>query len=100
MDNMDLDALEEHLGYHFGRRELLTRALTHSSFANELKLNYDGDYERMEFLGDAVLELVSSDYLYRSILTSRKGNSRGKGLQWCVSRRSRTVPERYLFRII
>ena len=65
MDNMDLDALEEHLGYHFGRRELLTRALTHSSFANELKLNYDGDYERMEFLGDAVLELVSSDYLYK-----------------------------------
>jgi ribonuclease-3 len=62
---MDLDALEEHLGYHFGRRELLTRALTHSSFANELKLNYDGDYERMEFLGDAVLELVSSDYLYK-----------------------------------
>jgi ribonuclease-3 len=65
LDNMDLDALEEHLGYHFGRRELLTRALTHSSFANELKLNYDGDYERMEFLGDAVLELVSSDYLYK-----------------------------------
>ncbi len=65
MNNTDMDALEKNLEYHFKQRDLLTRALTHSSFANELKLNYDGDYERMEFLGDAVLELVSSDYLYK-----------------------------------
>ena len=65
MFNPDLDDLETHLEYHFKQRDLLIRALTHSSYANELKLNYDGDYERMEFLGDAVLELVSSDFLYK-----------------------------------
>ena len=58
MFNSDLDKLEDSIGYHFEQRDLLVRALTHSSYANELKLNYDGDYERMEFLGDAVLELV------------------------------------------
>ena len=65
MFNSDLDKLEDSIGYHFEQRDLLVRALTHSSYANELKLNYDGDYERMEFLGDAVLELVSSDFLYK-----------------------------------
>ncbi|MDE7198947.1 MAG: ribonuclease III, partial [Lachnospiraceae bacterium] len=40
-------------------------ALTHSSYANEMKINKYGDYERLEFLGDAVLEFVSSDFLYR-----------------------------------
>ena len=41
-------------------------ALSHSSFANEHRLK--SDYERLEFLGDAVLELVISDYLYRNYL--------------------------------
>lgn len=40
---------------------LYNRAFSHSSYANEVK---ESDYERLEFLGDAVLELVSSDYLY------------------------------------
>ena len=39
-------------------------ALTHSSYANEHKLGKIGYNERLEFLGDAVLELVSSDYLF------------------------------------
>lgn len=38
--------------------------MTHSSFANEQKINKLEDYERLEFLGDAVLELVSSDFLF------------------------------------
>lgn len=49
----------------FRNKKLLKQALTHSSFANEQKINKWEDYERIEFLGDAVLELVSSDYLYR-----------------------------------
>ena len=43
---------------------MLEQALTHSSFANEQKINKNGNYERLEFLGDAVLELVSSEFLF------------------------------------
>ena len=52
--------LEERLGYCFRQKALLRQALTHSSYANERKLNRTPDNERLEFLGDAVLELVSS----------------------------------------
>ncbi len=44
---------------------LLKQAVTHSSFANEQRINRGENYERLEFLGDAVLELVSSDFLFR-----------------------------------
>lgn len=57
--------LEERLGYHFHNRMLLTQALCHSSYANERKINKIEDYERLEFLGDAVLELVSSEFLFK-----------------------------------
>lgn len=60
-----LDLLEEKIGYQFHNRKLLQRALTHSSFTNEQRINKSGDYERLEFLGDAVLEMVSSEFLYR-----------------------------------
>lgn len=57
--------LEERIGYRFRNPVFLKQALTHSSFANEQKINRLGDYERLEFLGDAVLELVSSEFLFR-----------------------------------
>ncbi len=57
--------LEEKIGYRFRDRELLKLALTHSSYSNELKINRYGNYERLEFLGDAVLELTSSQFFYR-----------------------------------
>ena len=60
-----LEALEERIGYHFQNRHLLTQAMTHSSYANEKKLGKTGCNERLEFLGDAVLELISSDFLYK-----------------------------------
>lgn len=47
-----------------GDKSLLKQALTHSSFANEQRINKLKDYERLEFLGDAVLELISSDFLF------------------------------------
>src|SRR5438270_9260120 len=65
-------ALEERLGYKFSNRELFDRALTHSSAIPELRgagqdspgdLTHLSDNERLEFLGDAVLELLASEYL-------------------------------------
>lgn len=59
-----LKELQEKIGYQFKDETLLKQALTHSSFANEQKINKLGNYERLEFLGDAVLELVSSEFLF------------------------------------
>lgn len=61
-----IEQLEQKIGYVFQEKRLLKQALTHSSFANEQKINKWDDYERLEFLGDAVLELVSSEYLYKN----------------------------------
>lgn len=58
--------LEEKIGYAFRQEGLLRQALVHSSYANERHLKKYSDNERLEFLGDAVLELVSSDFLYRN----------------------------------
>lgn len=60
-----LEVLEERIGYQFREKALLKQALTHSSFTNEQKINKAKNYERLEFLGDAVLELVSSEFLFR-----------------------------------
>jgi ribonuclease-3 len=60
-----MEQLEERIGYKFGNQMLLKQAVTHSSFANEQRINRGENYERLEFLGDAVLELVSSDFLFR-----------------------------------
>lgn len=64
MNNNDFSKLEEKIGYFFNDKLLLRQALTHSSYANEQKINKSGDYERLEFLGDAVLEVVSSEFLF------------------------------------
>ena len=59
-----MEQLEQIIGYTFQNKKLLKQALTHSSYANEKKLGKLGCNERLEFLGDAVLELISSDFLY------------------------------------
>ncbi len=64
-DGYTLNALEERIGYQFKNPSLLKQALTHSSFTNEQKINKAKNYERLEFLGDAVLELVSSEFLFK-----------------------------------
>ena len=56
---------KEKLGFEFNDIGLLVTALTHRSYVNEHKKTHEHN-ERLEFLGDAVLELVSSDYLYRN----------------------------------
>lgn len=60
-----LTELEEKIGYRFREQGLLRQALTHSSFANEKHMKKLSDNERLEFLGDAVLEVVSSEFLYK-----------------------------------
>lgn len=72
-DGYDLNALENRIGYSFHDKKLLKQALTHSSFMNEQKINKTADYERLEFLGDAVLELVSSDFLFHEYKTLPEG---------------------------
>ena len=50
---------------HFSDEELLETAFTHTSYANEHRLLNISHNERLEFLGDAVLQLIISDYLFR-----------------------------------
>ena len=64
MDNRFRE-LEEKIGYTFRDFSLLKRAMMHSSYTNERHLEKYKCNERLEFLGDAVLELVSSEYLFR-----------------------------------
>ena len=58
--------LEKKIDYHFNDSALLLQALTHSSYANEMRMNKENNNERLEFLGDAVLELVTSEYVFKS----------------------------------
>ena len=62
----DLKRFQELIGYTFQKEQLLKQALTHSSYANEKHLKKLSDNERLEFLGDAVLEVVSSEFLYQN----------------------------------
>jgi len=60
----NLKNLENSIAYTFKDRKLLKQALSHSSYANEKRLGKLGSNERLEFLGDAVLELISSEYFF------------------------------------
>ncbi len=62
--NRQLKELEQRTGYEFQNKKLLHQAMTHSSYANEHHMDKSKCNERLEFLGDAVLEVVSSDFLY------------------------------------
>ncbi len=64
MNEQKQKELEEKTGYHFQNEALLHQALSHSSYANEHRSSKAQNNERLEFLGDAVLELVSSQFLY------------------------------------
>jgi ribonuclease-3 len=67
--------LEEKIGYHFQDRSLLLLAMSHSSYANERHLGRLKCNERLEFLGDAVLELVTSEYLYENYPQMPEGDA-------------------------
>ena len=60
-----MDKLEDKIGYHFKNPNLLRSALTHSSYTNERHGDGLPCYERLEFLGDSILGLVTAEFLYR-----------------------------------
>lgn len=59
-----IEDVQRIIGYRFNNVNLLKMAMTHSSYVNDHKLNKTSSNERLEFLGDAVLELISSEFLY------------------------------------
>lgn len=69
-----MQQLIDHLGYVFLRPELLEQALTHKSFRNENPAVASGDNERLEFLGDAVLDLALSEYLMERFSADQEGS--------------------------
>ena len=68
-----LEKLQEMIGYQFKDPGLLTHALTHSSYANEKHWDKTRCNERLEFLGDAVLEVISSDFLFHTYESMPEG---------------------------
>ena len=85
-----LTELEQVIGYEFNEQRLLQQALTHSSFANEKHMKKLSDNERLEFLGDAVLEVVSSEFLYKEHTDLPEGDL----TKLRASRRLRCAPGR------
>ncbi len=69
---MNTEKFEEIIKYRFKNKELIRQALTHSSYANEKKIP-GGSNERLEFLGDSVLSIVVSDYLYENLRDVAEG---------------------------
>ena len=60
---MNLEKLENSIGYTFKNKQLLENALTHTSYAYEKHI---ASNEKLEFLGDSILEFISSKYLYNN----------------------------------
>lgn len=71
--NKQLLQLQQTIEYEFRDMELLRIALTHSSYANEKHWDYNKNNERLEFLGDAVLEVLSSDFIFKNNPTMTEG---------------------------
>ena len=61
VETKNLEKLEENIGYKFTNKKLLQNALTHTSYAYEHGVQSN---EKIEFLGDSILEFVSSEYMY------------------------------------
>ncbi len=102
MKSREIMALEESLGYHFQRRELIEQALTHSSQAREVDAlgagggssgsgSSSGDNEMLEFLGDAVLGLVTSEALFHRFPEFQEGH--------LSKLRAHLVGQRHLLRV-
>lgn len=68
-----MENVEQRIKYKFQNQEYLRRALTHSSYANEHKKTDMKNNERLEFLGDSVLGLIISEYLYNNFNTHEEG---------------------------
>jgi len=71
---IDFKPLQENLGIYFQNTKYLKQAFTHSSYVNEHRNRKLQDNERLEFLGDAVLELTVSDYLFQAFPNMKEGH--------------------------
>ena len=67
---MEIEKVEKEIGYTFKQKELLKKALTHTSYAYEKKVESN---EKLEFLGDSILEFISSKYLYQNYPNLKEG---------------------------
>ena len=67
---MNIEKIENNINYYFKDKKLLQTALTHVSYANENNVN---SYEKLEFLGDSILEFISSKYLYENFTNLSEG---------------------------
>ena len=67
---MNLENFEKNIGYTFKNKELLKIALTHTSYAHDKKIESN---EKLEFLGDSILEFVTSEYLYKNYKNLKEG---------------------------
>lgn len=67
---MNIEQLENEIGYTFKNKELLKKALTHTSYAYEKHIESN---EKLEFLGDSILEFLSSRYLYENYINLKEG---------------------------
>ncbi len=68
-----IERLEQNIGYVFKDKNLIKLALTHSSYVHERVMNKIECNERIEFLGDAVLETISSEFLYKTYPEKQEG---------------------------
>lgn len=86
-NNKNPSAFEKRVGFSFGNRDLLSRAFTHPSTLNTNSV----PYERLEFLGDAVLDLVVSEYLFKKYPSENEGS--------LTQKRMKFVNGHYLYRV-
>lgn len=70
---LNIPLIEERIGYVFENKELLILSLIHRSFVNEHKSQVQTHNERLEFLGDSVLGLITADFLYHRLPTFPEG---------------------------
>lgn len=73
MEKSFMTELEEKISYTFKNKNLLRLALSHSSYSNEKKMNRLANNERLEFLGDAVLEVISSEFIFLNYKNMNEG---------------------------
>lgn len=67
---MDIEKFQSNIGYNFKNKQLLKKALTHTSYAYEKNVESN---EKLEFLGDSILEFISSKYLYENYKNLNEG---------------------------
>ena len=67
---MQIEEFEKNIEYTFKDKELLKMALTHTSYAHDKKIESN---EKLEFLGDSILEFIVSDYLYHNYKNLKEG---------------------------